>query len=67
MAIGILQAINNQKARLEFKTQSGIRMGFAMNRPDWADDENIYAVLLSVKEQDDCISDLNILTYMEVY
>ena len=66
MAIGIL-TIRGEHCLLDFKTTSGVQMGIPFRRPSWADLTDKYAVLLSVKEEDDCISNVQILAYMEVY
>lgn len=66
MAVGILTIRSNTFATLDFKTESGIQMGVPFRRPNWADGER-YAVLLSLNEEDDYISNLKILTYLEVY
>ena len=66
MAIGIL-TIRGNKAALEFKTQKGTHLGVPFPKPVWADMANKYAVLISVKEENDCISDVQILTFLEVY
>ena len=66
MAVGIL-TVRGDKAALEFKTVNGTHMGVPFRRPEWAELSDRYVVLLSLKEQDDCISDINIITFLEVY
>ena len=66
MAVGIL-TIRGDNAHLEFKTKTGTHFGVPFHKPEWATLTDKYAVLLSVREENDCVSHIHILTYFEVY